>query len=93
MIAQNEDEKIVLRGITCTEEIEEDFNKIAQHLKQISAWYHINAIEGEEIDQDEWESKLKDLQEIVDTQGQICALYDGLNDMMMDQINKFKQQD
>ena len=88
MIAEKKDDKLVLNGVFCTEEIEEDFNKIARDLKEVSAWYHVNGIAGGEVDHDEWEVKISQMNEIVAKQGEIWALYAGLADMMMEQVKK-----
>ena len=50
--------KIIKRGVYCTKEMSEDFEKIASSLKQMSSWFWLMGLEGEEIDQDDWDKNI-----------------------------------
>ena len=80
--------KIVTRGVYCTDEIEADFEKIASRLKHISQWFYINAMEGEEIDQDIWEEHIEELTDISSTQSEVSNMFDQLGKSMVLEIKK-----
>ena len=86
MIAKNKNSKVVLRSAMCTEELADYHEAIAKTLKEISAWYWVNAIEGEEIDIDDWQDKLNELQDILGTQGEQIALFGAMQDVLLEQI-------
>jgi hypothetical protein len=74
--------KVIKRGVICTEEMSEDFEKIASSLKEMSAWFWIMALAGEEICQDQWDQNIKELEEISATQGEMSAMFDKLGKSM-----------
>ena len=88
MIAENQNSKVVIRSAMCTEELAEQHETIAKTLKEISAWYWVNAIEGEEIDIDDWQDKLNELQDILGTQGEQIAFFGAMQDVLLEQIAK-----
>jgi hypothetical protein len=76
--------KIIKRGVYCTKEMSEDFEKIASSLKQMSSWFWLMGLEGEEIDQDDWDKNIDELESISARQGELSAMYDKLGSTMSD---------
>ena len=83
MIAENQESNSFESSVFCTEEMEEEFNRIAHDLKSISAWFHMHGLEGEEVPQQEWQKRISHLGNIATAQGKICEFYEGLSNAMI----------